>query len=245
MKFPREFVFCIAIGGGPLKDADDWLKFAEHHMRGDRSQATISMEIKAETWERKLQIRADVEGDDQALVFIDSPAKEKGIGTLRLKNSMWNWFPKLTRKATVSPSMLLASWMGSDFTNDDLLKASSMSKDYVHKFTPDETLNGETYKVIENKAKSDAKVMWPKIITLASSKDCLPRIHRYYDKQGNLIRVMTLSDMQEFDGHIVPRIWEMVPQNGNGKKTVLTYEKVGFKPKFPPNHFTMQALTNE
>lgn len=242
-RLDKNVLFCVALSGASLKDADAWLKYIDSQMRGDQSQAKITLAIKAETWERTLEIRADVKGEDKAITFIDSPAKEKGIGTLRLGNNMWNWFPKLKRKVTVSPSMLLASWMGSDFTNDDLLKASSMSKDYSHKFQADEKLGGESYRVIENVAKSDAKVMWPKIITLASTKDCLPRVHRYYDKKDNLIRVMTLSDIKDYDGHKVPRVWEMVPQDGKGKKTVLTYKNINFKVNFPDNHFSMQNLT--
>ena len=239
MKKLSSLFFCVTITGATIKDVDQWSKYIEDQMRGDRSKSSITMEIKTENWERTLEIRADVEGDDHALVFIDSPAKEKGIGTLRLGNNMWNWFPKLKRKVTVSPSMLLASWMGSDFTNDDLLKASSFSKDYAHVFQPEE--NG--YQVIVNTAKSDAKVMWPKIITLASKKDCMPYVHRYYDKQGNLKRIMTLSSYKVFDGHNVPQVMELVPQDNSGKKTIMTYRSMSFKPTFPSNHFTMQNLT--
>lgn len=239
MKLQSTLLFCVTITGATIKDVNKWSQYIDDQLRGDRSKAEITMAIKTENWERTLEIRADVEGDDKALVFIDAPAKEKGIGTLRLGNNMWNWFPKLKRKVTVSPSMLLASWMGSDFTNDDLLKASSFSKDYHHEFANKE--NG--HQVIINTAKSDAKVMWPKIVTLASEKNCMPYQHRYYDKQGNLKRVMTLTEYKIFDGHNIARVTEMVPQDGSGKKTVMTYKSLNFKPSFPANHFTMQNLT--
>jgi len=240
MKAIPTLFFCVTITGATIKDVDQWSKYIDDQIRGDKSKAEITMEIKTENWERTLEIRADAEGDEKSLVFIDSPAKEKGIGTLRLNNNMWNWFPKLKRKVTVSPSMLLASWMGSDFTNDDLLKASSVSKDYSHVFQGEEN----DYQVIVNTAKSDAKVMWPKIISLASKKDCMPYVHRYYDKQGNLKRVMTLSEYKVFDGHHIPRIMEMVPQDNSGKKTTMTYKSINFRPTFPANHFTMQNLTD-
>ncbi|MBY0516412.1 MAG: outer membrane lipoprotein-sorting protein [Bacteriovoracaceae bacterium] len=245
MKLKKEWFFCVAIGGAPLKSADDWLKYMEQQMRGDQSQAEVSMKISAPTWERELEISTDVKGKNEALTFINSPAKEKGIGTLRLNNNMWNYFPKLKRKVTVSPSMLLGSWMGSDFTNDDLLKASSMSEDYNHVFKPDEKLSGVSYKVIENTAKSDAKVIWPKIVTLADKKDCLPRYHRYYDKKGELIRTLALSNVQKFDGHNVPTKWEMTPLKEKGRKTIMTYKKINFKVNFPSNHFTIQNLTDK
>jgi hypothetical protein len=236
------FVFCVAVGGKPLKTPDDWLNHSEQQMRGDRSRAKLSMTIETETWTRTLSLRSDVEGNDQALVFIDAPAKEKGIGTLRLSGNMWNWFPKLKRKVTVSPSMLLASWMGSDFTNDDLLKASSMAEDYTHAFKPDEKVGAASYKVIENLAKPSSKVMWPKIVTLSDKKDCLPRFHRYYDKKGTLVRTLVMSEVKSFDGHKLPTVWEMRPE-GSKKRTRMKYDDVKFKVSFPANHFTMQTLT--
>ena len=240
----RNLVFCVAIGGGPVKTASDWLQYSESQMRGDRSKGEVEMTIETENWKRVLEIKADIEGKDKSLVFIQSPAKEKGIGTLRLGGNMWNYFPKLKRKVTVSPSMLLSSWMGSDFTNDDLLKASSVFDDYLHDFLPDETIQGEeTYKVIQNTAKPTSKVVWPKIITLSSKKDCIPRYHRYYDKNGALMRTLKLTEVKKFDGHVVPSVWTMIPEKDKTKKTVMIYKNILFKTKFPENHFSMQTLT--
>jgi hypothetical protein len=239
----KDLFFCAALGIN-LNNADEWQKYSENQMRGDRSQAQMVMTIKTSNWERTLEIDSDVEGKKLALSTITSPAKEKGIRTLRIENNMWNYFPKLKRKVAVSSSMLLASWMGSDFTNDDILKASSMSEDYSHKFLPDQKIDGVQYKVIENKAKGDAKVMWPKIVTYASPTDCLPRQYRYYDKSDNLKRIMYFDKIKDFDGHKVPTHWEMQPQDDLNKKTVVEYKKINFSPKFKPNHFTQQNLTD-
>lgn len=242
--FKKEWMFCIAIGAN-VNSADEWLKYADQQMRGDKSRSEIVMEIQTPNWKRTLEIDADVEGKKTALITINSPAKEKGIRTLRIENNMWNYFPKLKRKIAVSSSMLLASWMGSDFTNDDVLKASSMSEDYLHTFLPDEKLGNETYKVIENKAKSDAKVMWPKIVTLSSQKDCIPRYHRYYDKEGKLLRTLELSEIKTFDKHLVPTKWKMTPTDDNTKSTIITYKDIKFNVNFPSNNFSTQNLTDK
>ncbi len=240
--FRKDLVFCLALGAN-VNNADEWLKYSEKEMRGDRSKAEMMMTITTPNWTRTLEIESDVEGKNQALSTITSPAKEKGIRTLRIDNNMWNYFPKLKRKVAVSSSMLLASWMGSDFTNDDVLKASSMSSDYEHIFAKDETVNGETYKVIENLAKANSKVMWPKIVAYASKTDCLPRMYRYYDKEGKLRRTLTFSDIKTFDGHKVPSHWEMVPENDKTKKTVLDYKSLKFNTSFKAGHFSQQNLT--
>lgn len=238
----KDIVLCVALGAN-VNNPDEWLKYAENQMRGDRSKSEMVMTIQTPNWTRTLEIESDVEGKKQALSTIKSPPKEKGIRTLRIENNMWNYFPKLKRKVAVSSSMLLASWMGSDFTNDDILKASSMSEDYHHKFGKDEKVNGEVLKAIENTAKTDSKVMWPKIVTYASKKDCLPRIYRYYDKQDKLRRTLTFSDIKTFDGKKVPTHWEMVPENDKNKKTVIDYKDIDFNVKFGANHFSQKNLT--
>lgn len=243
--FSKELFFCAAIGAVPAKNADNWLKYADKEMRGERSHGEMTMTIETPNWERTLEIESDVEGKKQALSTIVSPAKDKGIRTLRIENNMWNYFPKLKRKVAVSSSMLLASWMGSDFTNDDILKASSMSEDYEHSFLPDEKKNGVEYKVIENKAKSTAKVMWPKIVTLSSTKDCLPREYRYYDKQNKLKRTLTLDNVKTFDGHKMLTKWVMRQEDDAKKRTTLEYKNMKFNVSFKADHFTQKNLTND
>ena len=238
----RELFFCAALGVN-ANNADEWWKYSDDQMRGDRSRAEIVMSIKTPNWNRTLEIESDVNGKKEAISTIQSPAKEKGIRTLRIENNMWNYFPKLRRKVAVSSSMLLASWMGSDFTNDDILKASSMSSDYTHSFLPDESLNGEDMKVINNLAKSESKVMWPRIVTLSSKKDCLPRESRYYDKENNLKRVLSFSEIKNFDGHMMPTVWKMNPTDDKSKETIITYRKIDFNIKFPSDHFSQKTLT--
>lgn len=237
----KELFFCAALGVN-ANNADEWLNYADKEMRGDRSRSKMSMTIQTPNWTRTLKIESDAEGKKKALSTIKAPAKEKGIRTLRIDNKMWNYFPKLNRKVAVSSSMLLASWMGSDFTNDDILKASSMSEDYDHKFIESDAHQGK-YKAIENTAKASSKVMWPKIITYSSKEDCLPRIYEYYDKENKLRRTLTLDNLKNFNGHKFLTLWEMQPHDDKNKKTTITYEDVNFDIKFPDNHFGQQNLT--
>lgn len=235
--FRKDIIFCVALGAN-TGNPDNWMKFAEQQMRGDRSHGEMTMTIQTPNWTRTLDIESDVEGKDLALSTINAPAKEKGIRTLRIEKNMWNYFPKTKRKVAVSSSMLLASWMGSDFTNDDILKASSMNEDYVHQFGKDE----EGYKVIENIAKGDSKVMWPKIVSYHSKQDCLPRAYKYFDKSGVLKRKLTFTEIKSFDGHLVPTHWEMAPEDDKSKKTTLTYKDIKFKVNFKSGHFAQQNL---
>lgn len=236
----KNVVFCVAIGA-QVNDPHAWIKYADKEVRGDRSQASITMEIKTPNWSRTLELESDVEGKKQALSTILSPAKEKGIRTLRLENKLWNYFPKLKRTVSVSSSMLLSSWMGSDFTNDDILKASSMSEDYDHVF--DKVPKVDNNRVILNTAKSNSKVMWPKIVSYLDESDCLPRKYEYYDKAGKLRRTLTLSDVKTFEGHKVPTKWVMRPEDDKTKQTVIIYKDIKFNTKFSDDHFSLSNLT--
>lgn len=234
----KNVVFCVAIGTS-ANSPDAWIKYADKEVRGDRSHAEITMEIKTPNWSRTLEMESDVEGKKEALSTINSPAKEKGIRTLRIENKLWNYFPKLKRTVSVSSSMLLSSWMGSDFTNDDILKASSMSEDYSHIFGKDIP----EHKVVVSTAKSNSKVMWPKVVSHLATSDCLPRKYEYYDKEGKLRRTLTFSEIKTFEGHKVPTKWVMKPEDDDKKQTTILYKDIKFNVKFDENHFSLSKLT--
>lgn len=234
----KNIVFCVAIGAN-AGDPNAWIKYADKEIRGDRSHAEITMEIKTPNWSRTLELESDVEGKKEALSTINSPAKEKGIRTLRIESKLWNYFPKLKRTVSVSSSMLLSSWMGSDFTNDDILKASSMSEDYSHVFGKDVGSN----KVIISTARSSSKVMWPKVESEVAVSDCLPRAYKYFDKEGKLRRTLTFSEIKTFEGHKVPTKWVMRPEDDASKQTTILYKDIRFNVKFDENHFSMSKLT--
>lgn len=238
--------YCAAVASlGPkaIKDANEWTRYADDQMRGKSSEAKMVMNIETPQWKREMELHSKIQGRDKSIVFIQTPPKDKGIGTLRLEMKMWNYFPKLKRTVIVSPSMILSSWMGSDFTNDDLLKASSVIEDYHHKFLSDDKIDGETFKVIENLAKENAKVTWPKILSYVSSKDCLPREQRYYDQDGKLLRVMKLSEIKTMGGHLIPTLLEMKNESTKEQKTILRYVDAKYDISFDENEFTMKNLT--
>ncbi len=225
------------------KDASEWVKYADSQMRGSSSDGKLTMDIETPEWKRTMEINAKVSGKDKSIVFIEAPAKEKGMGTLRLEMKMWNYLPKLRKTVTISPSMLLSSWMGSDFSNDDLLKASSMPDDYHHKFLADEKMNGETYKIVEHTSKDNSKVIWPKILVYYNPKDCLPRVQKYFNNGGNLVRTLTLSEIKKMDGHEIPTFMVMQYENEKNKKTTLRYNSMDYDINFSDKTFTLQNLS--
>lgn len=235
--------YCATILGVKNPTAENHLDYIEKQMLGDAMKAKITMKITTPNWKRELKVNSHIQGKDQALVFIEKPARDRGIGTLKIKNNMWNYFPRLKRTVIVSPSMLLTSWMGSDFTNDDLLNTSSLVNDYDHKKMSNTQIDGQEVIVLRNTLKKKAKAIWPLIIAYLSKETCLPYKYLYYNKENELMRVLSFKDVKEFDGHKFPSYWKMFPMNEKGKWTELIYHDIDYDVKFNEGHFSLRQLT--
>lgn len=138
------------------------IRTGEETMRGDTAQAAMKMVIKKPGFTRTLEIRSWTKGRKKALVEILSPAKEEGISSLRVTNQMWNYLPKTDQVVRVPTSLMLQSWMGSDFTNDDLMESSSLVKDYTHPSLKMIKLKSQSLVVIECIPRPNAPVVWEK-----------------------------------------------------------------------------------
>ncbi len=59
------------------------------------------------------------------------PKKERGSATLKAGNELFTYLSKTGRTIKISGTMMGASWMGSHFTNDDLVRETRLSDDYT------------------------------------------------------------------------------------------------------------------
>ena len=146
------------------RSADELVDDSNKLMRGQSSHARIRMGITTPKWERTLEIESWNQGREKALMRILSPAKERGNGTLKIVKEIWNWLPAVERVIKIPPSMMHSSWMGSDFTYEDVVKADSVVKDYTHKVLRRAREEGRDLILIESLPKPDAPVVWGKIV---------------------------------------------------------------------------------
>jgi outer membrane lipoprotein-sorting protein len=222
--------------------AKEIVQKADERMRGNSNYAELTMEIIRPEWKRTMGMKSWAKGTEYALVYITAPAKDKGTVSLKIGNEMWNWLPSIERSIKVSPSMMMQSWMGSDFTNDDLIRQSSIVNDYEHKIIGEEKLQGIDCYMIELIPKPDAPVVWGRIVTWISKENFNQLKAEYYDEDGTLINVMTGYDLKDLDGRLLPTRWEMVPANEPGKKTVMTYNKIDFNIPLEDSFFSKQNM---
>jgi outer membrane lipoprotein-sorting protein len=209
--------------------------------RSETSYSELEMEIVTPNWQRTLAMKAWSKGLDMTLIRITAPDKEKGVGTLRIENEMWNYLPKTNKVIKVPPSMMMSSWMGSDFTNDDLVKEFSLFEDYSYQLIKvDEGRDDLVY--INAVPREDLPVVWGNIVIAATKEGYIPIWQKFYDEEGKLMRILNYSDVREFSGRIIPATMEMIPTSKEGHKTLIRYLKIEFDKKLDEDVFSLRNL---
>jgi outer membrane lipoprotein-sorting protein len=222
-------------------DVDEIIEKIDELYRSKYSYSELEMTIITPHWTRTLTMNVWTEEMDKTFIRITSPKKEEGVATLRIETEMWNYLPKTNKVIKIPPSMMMSSWMGSDFTNDDLVKESSMKDDYTYEFTEVENAQPDIY-YIKLIPREDIAVVWGKIIIAVRKDDYLPVWEKYYDEKGELMRLLNFSDIKRFGDRQLPSVMEMVPQNKKGHKTIIRYIKADFDSKVDKNIFSLRNL---
>lgn len=235
-------IFLFGIAAEALsQDGEQIIRKVDQKMRGEYSYQELEMKVVRPDWERSVSMKSWSKGSVYALILITAPAKEKGQVFLKRETEMWNWVPSIERMIKIPPSMMMQSWMGSDFTNDDLVRESSIIKDYNHRLIGEEEYDGVSCWKIELDPKEEAPVVWGKIISWID-KDYNQRKVEYYDEDGKLINTMYLSDIKQMDDRKMPTHWEMIPADEEGKKTVINVLKAEFNNPIEDSFFSQQNM---
>lgn len=222
--------------------AEEITRRSEDNLRGGNSFAEMKMTIIRPSWSRETKMKSWSKGKDLALILVTSPARDAGVAYLKRDNAIWNWQPKIERTIKLPPSMMSQSWMGSDFTNDDLVQESSLADDYHQKLLGKETIDGlETYK-LELTPRENAAVVWGKLIMWISQDHFMQVKTEFYDEDGFLINTMTGSDFRTFDGRHIPSRLTVVPEEKPGNKTLVEYQKLEFNKDVSNGFFTIQNM---
>jgi len=216
---------------------------ADSKMRGMSSYSEMSITIVRPKWQKTMVMKNWSSGTDYAVSLVVSPAKEKGSVFLKRKNEVWNYLPSLERTIKLPPSMMMQSWMGTDLTNDDLVKQSSTVTDYTHKIIGEEVLEELNCWKLELIPKEDAAVVWGKLIVWIDKVDHMQLKTEFYDEDEELINLMVSSNVNTFSGKRLPSKMEFIPLDEEGQKTVIEYNVWEFDKEIPSNYFTTQYVS--
>lgn len=223
--------------------ATEIVRMADEKFNGEKSgYSVISMTIVRPAWQRTVEFKSWSMGDDYALTLITAPAREKGQSFLKRGNEMWSWNPTINRLIKLPPSMMSQGWMGSDYTNDDILKESSVVKDYTHNIEGEEETGGKTCYKIKLTAKPDADVIWGSQIWWVDKKDYIVLKAELYDEDGYLVRTESASDIKTFEGRLLPTVIELVPAETPGNKTILDIREMKFNTNLEESFFSQQNM---
>jgi outer membrane lipoprotein-sorting protein len=219
------------------------IRKADDKFNGEKTSTGImAMTIVRPTWERTIEFRNWTSGRDYALTLITAPAKDKGQSFLKRQNEMWNWNPTISRLIKLPPSMMSQGWMGSDYTNDDILKESSVVNDYEHELIGEEEVGGRLCYKIKMVAKEEAAVIWGHQIRWIDKKDFLFLKSELYDEDSYLVRTETGSEIKLMDGRLVTSRIELIPAEEEGRKTIIEMKDMKFNEPIKESFFSQQNM---
>lgn len=221
---------------------------ANKALRGDSSHGLMTMTIVTPKWKRAIDVEGWNRQREYAFIRILAPAKDKGTITLRRKNEMWVWLPKVERVIKVPPTMMHSAWQGSDFTYEDIVKADSVVKDYDHVLLEKKDEGERVVYKIQCDPKPDAPVVWGKVLLWVAlygergAEEAVPLREEDYSERGELMRVITLSDVKRLGGRLVPAKLECAPTRKPGQKTTIEYHQLDFDVPLDDAFFNLSRL---
>ena len=237
------FFMVFPLPAGAQVDALAIIDRVDRLTRGESSRGVATMEVVTEHWERRMTMEMWSLGTDYSLVRLRAPRKDAGTATLKSGDDIWNYLPKVDRTIKVPASMMGGSWMGSHFTNDDLVKDSRLIEDFEIELAFDGP--GEDGLAVWDfvlTPKPEAPVVWGRIEYRVAQHDSLPRWARFYDEDGELARRMEYGDIGEFGGRVIPGTVRMVPSDKPNESTLIRYEELEFDIEIESSFFSLRNL---
>ncbi|MFT5886990.1 MAG: outer membrane lipoprotein-sorting protein [Arcticibacterium sp.] len=224
------------------QDASSIVQKADDKMKGNKNYSEITIKIIRSSWSREMKMKSWSLGTEYSLSYLAAPAKDKGTTFLKRNRELWNWLPSIERTIKMPPSMLAQSWMGSDLTNDDLVKETSNKDDFSSKVLGSETVNGRVCHKIEMTPKPNTALVWGKVITWIDKKDYIYMKTEYYDEDEYLVNTMTAGAIKDLGGRMLASEMQIVPADEPGNKTVMIIDKIDFNAKISNSFFTVKNM---
>ena len=222
--------------------ADEIVQKAQDKANGLSSVGTMKMTIVRPEWSRDVTMKVWTKGTDFSMILITGPAGDKGQVFLKRHNEMWNWMASISRMIKIPPSMMSQSWMGSDFTNDDLVRMNSIVTDYTHSILGTENVEGYDCYKIRLIPKPEAAVVWGKVYIWISKDEYYQMKAEYFDEDGTLVNTMLASDIKQMGDRKLPSLLIMVPEEKKGQQTHLEILEMQFNVPIEDSFFSQQNM---
>ncbi|MCB0401952.1 MAG: outer membrane lipoprotein-sorting protein [Flavobacteriales bacterium] len=223
--------------------AKEIIQKSDQIMKGiETTKASLIIKTVRPKWTKEMQLKTWAKGTELSMILVTSPVKDKGTVFLMKDKEVWNWMPSIERIIKMPPSMMMQNWMGTDFTNDDLVKESSIVEDYHQKVIGEKMVNGQLCYQIELIPKEDAAVVWGKIVSYIDKVNFFQLKAEFYDEDEELVNLMEASDIKVLGGRKLPSKLEMIPVDKEGHKTVMIYTDITFNEPIQAGFFSTQNM---
>ncbi|MBD80596.1 MAG: outer membrane lipoprotein-sorting protein [Crocinitomicaceae bacterium] len=209
---------------------------------GKSAKGEMEMTIQRPSWSRTITMKSWSLGREFSMIYITGPARDKGQVFLKRKTEMWNWMPTVSRMMKIPSSMMGQSWMGSDFTNDDLVRMNSIVEDYNHKIVGEETIGGYPCYKVELIPKEDAAVVWGKLEMWIAKGEWYTLKQTSYDEDMILVNTMTASDIKQMGNRKLPARMELIPADKENQKTIFVTKWQEFDIDIDETFFSQQNM---
>lgn len=240
--FPFFFFLIVASACADDLTAKEILDKVDTMWRGESSYGEVTMDVVTEHWERSLGMNVWSLGKEYSLIKIFLPVKERGVATLKVEKNVWNYLPKVNRVIKIPSSMMMANWMGSHFTNDDLVKESTFVDDYTYQVSFSGVRDEKDIYEIECLPKPTAAVVWGKVVIIVRKQDLIPLKEFYYDEDDKLMRTLTFTNIRALGGRTIPSVMTLIPADKPGELTRITYNSMKFDIDIDKGFFSLRNL---
>ena len=222
--------------------AREIIQKATDKLNGESSTGTMKMTVVRPSWSREVTMKSWSLGDEYYLILVTAPVKDKGQTFLKRGTEMWNWMPSINKMIKIPPSMMSQSWMGSDFTNDDLVKMNSYVDEYTHAILGVEELQGFQCYKLELIPKPDAPVVWGKVLVWITREEFYELKVEFYDEDGSLVNRQECFDIRQFSDRKLPSRLVMTPVDDPGKQTIIEILETDFNVGLEESFFSQQNM---
>ncbi len=216
----------------------------EDQMRGESSYFEMTMTTVRPRYTRDVSLKTWTKGEEYSMILITAPARDKGTSFLKRGNEIWNYMPNIDRMIKMPPSMMSQSWMGSDFSNDDLVRESSNINDYSHSILREEAIDGFECWILELIPHPESSIIYSKVLIWVAKEIYVQLRIENYDEDDFLVSTLNFKEVKEMGGRIIPTLMEMIPADKPNQKTTLKYADAKFNIPIEESFFSVQNLKN-
>jgi outer membrane lipoprotein-sorting protein len=238
------FVTLVPAPSKAQETARQIIEKTEKQMRGETMYSELTMTTVRPRYTRDVTMKTWSKGEDFSLILITAPARDKGTAFLKRQKEIWNYVPNIDRMIKMPPSMMSQSWMGSDFSNDDLVRESSTINDYRHSILREEVYEGRNCWVLELIPNPESSIVYDKVLLWIDKQHYIQLKIENYDEDGSLVSTLLFSEVKQMGGRTMPTLMEMVPADKPNQKTVIRYSDARFNAPIEESFFSVQNLKN-